>query len=57
MAFVKANSETTWIMVASSAAAYLSVSFILLLIKHFDATHAEMVKALRRILQVRQGGI
>ena len=50
---MRVHPEITWIMVASSASAYLSVSFVLLLIKHFDATHAELVKALRRILQVR----
>lgn len=32
--------------------AYMSVTFVLLLIKHFNATNAEVVKSMRKVLQV-----
>eukprot|EP00887_Chlorella_sp_A99_P004173 scaffold23.g4173.t1 len=51
-AYVRAHRSVAGMLAGSAAAAYLSVSCMLLLIKHFDATHAEMVKAARRVMQV-----
>jgi len=39
-------------IVAFSLMGYLSVAFVLLLIKHFDATVSEVVKSARKVLQV-----
>ena len=51
-AFVRAQPAVGGLLVASASAAYLSVCCVLLLIKHFDATHCEIVKSVRRVLQV-----
>eukprot|EP00951_Prasinocladus_malaysianus_P010560 scaffold77575_cov34-Prasinocladus_malaysianus.AAC.1 len=37
---------------AFSVMGYMSVTFVLLLIKHFTATNAEIVKSMRKVLQV-----
>uniref|UniRef100_A0A061S9Z2 Drug metabolite transporter superfamily n=1 Tax=Tetraselmis sp. GSL018 TaxID=582737 RepID=A0A061S9Z2_9CHLO len=39
-------------IVASSTCGYISVSIVLTLIKYFDATQSEIVKSMRKILQV-----
>ena len=44
--------ETVPYICASACLGYMSVSFILNLIKFFDATTAEIVKSLRKVLQV-----
>ena len=46
------NPNTIPLIVASACLGYVSVSFILALIQHFDATTAEIVKSLRKVLQV-----
>jgi len=47
-----AHAETLPLISLSSCLGYLSVTFILSLIQHFDATRTEIVKSLRKVLQV-----
>jgi len=47
-----AHSEQIPYLVASSACGYVSVSFVLLLIKMYGATVTEMVKSLRKVLTI-----
>ena len=50
--YVRSHPAAGGLMAASACAAYLSLCCVLLLIKHFDSTHCEVVKSVRRMLQV-----
>uniref|UniRef100_A0A061QR20 Drug metabolite transporter superfamily n=1 Tax=Tetraselmis sp. GSL018 TaxID=582737 RepID=A0A061QR20_9CHLO len=47
-----AHPQVVLLITVFSLTAYMSVTFVLLLIKHFNATTAEIVKSMRKVLQV-----
>ena len=52
VAFVASNVTSTPLMAVAAAFGYLSVSFILLLIRHYGAANTEVVKSMRKMVSI-----